>query len=237
MLIFAKEFYIFKLLPSDYFITKLPLPNNIEHIRTKTQFTYPITEDTLAKAFFEEASQQYCIRLSLPDYIMQANPTDKSNLSSNHQEITGLNITLPVTTAQQLTQTVKTLRQHFYFKQLPASWISITNSSAQATSPTNNTDTNDLTQTNQPLPPLPDNIQLINTLLSQQKILLTLPIILQADITPTMQLLRQYYTIRTIPSFLLNLPPLPSPTWEIFNTPTVPITEPPTTNSAAMDTS
>ena len=52
-----------------------------------------------------------------------------------------------------------------------------------------------------------------------------------------MQALRQLYTIRTIPDFLLNLPPLPTPTWEIFNTSITSSDMPPITNTVAMDTS
>ncbi|CAG8658765.1 6995_t:CDS:2, partial [Paraglomus occultum] len=209
-----KEYYIFKLLPSDYFITKLPLPNKTELIRTSSQFTYPITDDTLAKVFLDEISQHY-----------------------HNQELAQLNITLPITTPQHLTQIVKTLQQNFYFKQLPPSWINITNNLTHATDQTNNTNTNKPTQNKQPLPPIPNTNEEVQSALTQNNIQLTLPIILQSQITPTMQALRQLYTIPTIPDFLLNLPPLPTPTWKIFNTSTTSSDMPPITNTVAMDTS
>jgi hypothetical protein len=168
---------------------------------------------------------------------MQANPTDKPALSTDSQELVQLNITLPITTPQHLTQIVKTLRQHFYFKQLPSSWINITNNLTHATDQTNNTNTNKPTQNKQPLPPIPNNIEEVQSTLTQNNIQLTLPITLQSQITPTMQALRQLYTIRTIPDFLLNLPPLPTPTWEIFNTSITSSDMPPISNTVAMNTS
>ena len=126
---------------------------------------------------------------------MQANPTDKPTLPTDSQELAQLNITLPITTSQQLTQIVKTLREHFYFKQLPSSWINITNNLTQTTDHADNTNTNDLTQKKQPLSPIPDNLEDIQTALTQNNIQLTLPITLQSEITPTMQALRQLYTI------------------------------------------
>jgi flagellar hook-basal body complex protein FliE len=168
---------------------------------------------------------------------MQANPTDKPALPTDSQELAKLNITLPITTPQQLTQIAKTLRQYFYFKQLPSSWINITNPLTHTTDQADNTDANTTTSTKQPLPPIPDNINDIISALTSNNIQLTLLITLQSKITSTMQTLRQLYTIKTIPSFLLDLPPLPLPTWEIFNSPTTLSSKPPTTNTVAMDTS
>ena len=168
---------------------------------------------------------------------MQANPTDKPDLPTDTQELAKLNITLPITTPQQLTQIAKTLRQYFYFKQLPLSWIKITNPLVQTTNQADNINNSQPTQTTQALPPIPDNIEEINSTLAQNNIQLILPITLQSQITSTMQTLRQHYIVRTIPDFLLNLPPLPTPTWEIFNIPITLPNEPPTTNSVAMDIS
>jgi hypothetical protein len=207
-----REYYIFKLLPSDYFITKPSLPTKTELIRTESDFTYPITDDTIAKTFLNEISQRYRVRFPLPDHIMQANPTDKPALPTDSQELAKLNITLPITTSQQLTQIAKTLRQHFYFKQLPSSWISIANPLTQNTDQTDKTDTNITEPTKQLLPLIPENIEDINSALLLNNIQLTLPITLQAEITPTIQNFKQIYTIRTISNCLLNLPPLPTPT-------------------------
>ena len=113
-----------------------------ELIRTDSHFIYPITDDIIAKTFLNEISQHYYVRFPLPDHIMQANPTDKLALPTDSQELAKLNITLPITTPQQLTQIAKTLREHFYFKQLPTSWINITSPLAQNTNQEDNTDTN-----------------------------------------------------------------------------------------------
>ena len=232
-----REYYIFKLLPSDYFITKPSLPTNIELICTDSLFTYPITDDTIAKTFLNEISQRYQVQFPLPDHIMQANPTDKPVLPTDSQELAKLNITLPITTPQQLTQIAKTLREHFYFKQLPTSWINITNPLAQDTNQEDNTDTNKTNLTKQPLPPIPDNIDDINSALLLNNIQLTLPITLQSQITLFIQTFKQLYTIRTIPNSLLKLPPLPTPTWEIFTPSTTLPNKPPTINTVAIDIS
>ena len=214
------------------------MPNNPELIRTNSQYAYPIIDNAIAKEFLEEVSQRYRIRFPIFDHIMQANPTDKPDLPTDSQELAKLNITLPITTPQQLTQIAKTLCQHFYFKQLPPLWINITNPIVQTAEQEDNADSsNKSIQTAQVLPPLPNSIEEVNSALTQNNIQLTLPITLQSEITPTMQILRQHYTICTIPDFLLNLPPLPTPTWEIFNTPTITPNEPPTTNTVAMDIS
>ena len=75
-----------------------------------------------------------------------------------------------------------------------------------------NVDSNKSTQTTQALPPIPNNIKDINSALIQKNIQLTLPITLQLQITSTMQILKQHYTIRTILDFLLNLLSLATPT-------------------------
>jgi hypothetical protein len=211
-----RHYYTFKLLPSDFFITKPLLPTNPQKIYLKTQYTYPITEDTTAKAFIQEASQRYRIRLPLAEDIMQANPTNKPTLPVDYDSTSIEGIALPLTTKQQLINAVKTLRQFYYFAKLPEEWIDIPQRTVATKHTNTNTQLDNNTPATKPLPTIPDNIEDIQQTLQACELQITLPITQQADVTSTMQTLRQHFTIKTIPACILQLPPLPPPTWNIF---------------------
>ena len=59
---------------------------------------------------------------------------------------------------------------------------------------------------------IPASIEEIQEQLFGKEITITISITLQKDITPILQILRQHYTINQILDYILNLPPLPSPT-------------------------
>ena len=144
---------------------------------------------------------------------MQANPTSKPYLPKVDQIMEEFNISFPIQTSQQLTETVKLLRAHYYFIQLPEEWIEI-----QTGTPRPQEDAEDTPWPAAPLPSLPDTLVEVNTLLASQGIELSLPITAQQDVTPTMKILRDHFKIKSIPDFLLDLPPLPTPSWDIFGT-------------------
>ncbi|CAG8729873.1 5992_t:CDS:1, partial [Dentiscutata heterogama] len=118
-------------------------------------------------------------------------------------------ITLSITTPKQLTSIAKTLRKHFFFSQLPSDWIQIPTRKTE--SKTNSTDTL------QPLPEIPTEITELRKILISYSIKLKLPIQSQEEVTPTMKVLRQQFSVKTIPVFILELSPLPKPSWTIFS--------------------
>jgi hypothetical protein len=205
-----REYYTFKLLPNDYFSTKLPLPSDTNKIKTVSQFSFPITSDQEARKFLKQITPYYKFRLPLPEYIMQANPTDKPMLPKIDQIMEEFNIPIPIETPKDLVEAVKELRKHYYFTKLPEEWIQI---------PTNPPE-EPLANSPHPkhLPQLPDNLPNLQTMLSELNIELSLPITSQQNIAPTMKTLRLHFKINSIPDFLLDLPPLPTPKWSIFKT-------------------
>ena len=210
-----REYYIFKLLPNDFFATKPPLPTDISKIKTTSPFNFPITDDAEAREFIKQVSPYYRVPFPIPTEIMQANPTNKPTLPTAEEIKEYHNISFPITTTQQLTATAKLLRKHYYFTRLPSEWIQIESSPSTTSDNTN-------TPTMQNLPNIPNNIEEIINTLSKQEIIVSLPIQNQPDITPTMKILKQFYTIKKIPEALLDLPPLPAPSWSIFKSAPLP---------------
>ena len=66
------------------------------------------------------------------------------------------------------------------------------------------------------LPNIPASLEEIQEQLLGKEITITIPITVQKDVIPTLQILRQYYSINQIPDYILNLPPLSTPTWDLF---------------------
>ena len=146
---------------------------------------------------------------------MTANPTDKPKLPDNPKDIPEFNLTLPISTSQQLIHTARLLRTQYYFNKIPDSWIKIDQDNTQLSSIID-TDTND---TNNKKPTIPTTLVELQEKLEliQDEILITLPITQQQDITPILTILKQHFDVTIIPTYLLQLPPLPAPTWDIFN--------------------
>ena len=85
------------MIPNDYFITKLILPQDTSKIQTDTKFTYPITEDKIARDFFKQAIRRYKITFLIPTYIMTANPTNKLLLLDRTTITIDYNLTFLIT--------------------------------------------------------------------------------------------------------------------------------------------
>ena len=103
------------------------------------------------------------------------------------------------------------MRQDYYFTKLLSEWIQF--------KILPNTQTSEKKQNTQIKLPIPTTLVELQNQLEKNKeeIYISLPITQQEDITPTLTTLREYFTIQNIPEYLLNLPPLPEPTWEIFD--------------------
>jgi radical SAM superfamily enzyme len=142
---------------------------------------------------------------------MTANPTDKLNLPEDPKEITQYNLTFPITTPKELVTTARLLRETYYFYRIPTTWIQIDQQ-------TNHTQTNDTTQNTQNKPNIPQTLIELQEKLEKinDAIYINIPINQQEDITNTLTTLRQHFHIETIPDYLLQLPPLPEPNWNIF---------------------
>src|SRR5205814_8697885 len=107
--------------------------------------------------------------------IMTANPTDKPKITDHPKDISEFNLTLPISTPQQLTYTARLLHTQYYFDKIPNSWIKIDQDNTQL-SLTTDTNTND---TNNKKPTIPTILVELQEKLEliQDKILVTLPII------------------------------------------------------------
>jgi hypothetical protein len=202
-----KEYYTFRYLPNDFLKPRPKLPTDPHKIKTLSSFTYPIRDDETAKEFLNQIKFNYNFNLPLPIEIMEANPTEKPRLPQNPEDITQYNITIPITTPKQLTETARLLRQDFYFYKIPDSWIEI-NKEQENSSLENNK------------PPLPEDIQTINEFfqnLESNSDEITFPIKQHSDVPDVIYNLQQHFSFKHIPDKLLNLLPFPTPTWEIFS--------------------
>jgi len=149
---------------------------------------------------------------------MTANPTDKPRLPEDPQEIEDFNITTPITSTKELIDTARTLRQTYYFYRIPDTWIDIPENTNQTD--TQNIDQEDNKEKNLPKPAIPNSLTEVQNYLTTKKVDLTqtpIPITQQTKAKDTLELLRQHFTINSIPENLLALPPLPEPNWEIFS--------------------
>ena len=140
---------------------------------------------------------------------MTANPTDKPELPEDPKQITQYNLTLPITTTKELVQTAKMLRQNYFFHKIPATWIQMDEQINQTQASSNDIQTKpdipqSLVELQEKLENIPDSIYI------------NIPIQQQEDTANTLKILRQYFNFETIPDYLLQLPPLPEPTWDIF---------------------
>jgi hypothetical protein len=203
-----REYYTFTQIPNDFFVPKPKLPTNTIEIKTQTAFSYPIEDNSEAKKFIQETRPYYRFSLPLPTTIMLANPTDKPWLPENAEDLQDFNLTLPINSRKQLQDTARLLRQHYYFRKLPDSWVDLQD--------LNSNGSKDSSQKQE----ISNSITEIYNQLQQKEVdisNLVLPITDHEATTKTLTLLREYFTFNNIPPIILNLPPLPEPTWEIFD--------------------
>ncbi|CAG8842934.1 20479_t:CDS:1, partial [Racocetra persica] len=120
-----RKYYKFRSIPNDFFVQKPALLQDPNKLKLHTQYTYPITNDKIARKFFNEAKAKYKINFPINQAILTANPTNKPRLSLNPTEIKEFNITIPITSFRILVETAKLLRKEYYFEHIPLNWINI----------------------------------------------------------------------------------------------------------------
>ncbi|RIB03197.1 hypothetical protein C2G38_2288705 [Gigaspora rosea] len=207
-----REEYHFKFIPNDFFVQRPRLPTDTSRIRTKTKYTYPIQDIEEAKSFIKEIRNFYSYTLPIPRHIMEVNPTNKPTLPENIEEIKEYNITTPITTARQLVETVRLLRQTYYFHRIPEEWIEITNKKG----------TQDIAE--EEVMEI-DRLEVPKSLEEMQKILdeietdcdrIKIPITEQEEVRTTLEELKLIFDIQKAPDYLFQLKPLPEATWDII---------------------
>ncbi|RIB19035.1 hypothetical protein C2G38_2308536 [Gigaspora rosea] len=207
------KLYNFKYLPNNFIKPKPRLSNESGKIKTQIHFTYPI-EDIIVKKFLEIIKYTYQYTLPLPTNIVNANSTDKPVLPNDPEQITEYALTILFTTPRQLIEAAQLLRQHYYFTKIPDHWIDIILRGQQS----------ERTNKDKTKPLLPNTVedikQVIYTLHMDvavtQESEIELPITDHAKVTPTLEFLKKQFFFNGIPNHIINLPPLPEPSWEIF---------------------
>ena len=116
-------------------------------------------------------------------------------------------MTLPITTTKQLVKIARLLRTKYYFHKIPDDWIEIKENSENIT----------INESN--LQPLPDKLEELKQIVAELPNIdiNAIPITTQANVTPTLNSLKQHFIITNIPQYLLELALLPEPEWDIFD--------------------
>src|SRR5207237_7376266 len=114
------------------------------------------------------------------------------------------NITLPITSTQQLTDIARLLRKDYYFTKILEEWLNITTNKKGKALKTN--------KSPNLLLPIPNTIEELQTQITNNLIQIQIPITEQINISSTLQTFRQHYTIHSISDYLLKLLLLPNPT-------------------------
>ncbi|CAG8848979.1 39034_t:CDS:1, partial [Gigaspora margarita] len=200
-----REKYEFKRLPNDYILARPFIPNDPAKIKTDLIYTYPITDKQLAITFLTEIKRRYKFRLPLPRSIMTVNPTDKPELPRKTEDIPDFNITIPITSPKQLVDTARMLREVYYFDRLPEEWIDMIPITV------------DPETTNKP--ELPLKLEELTSYVKDNipDIAAQVPITNYDTASQTIRTIQDHFNFTLIPNYLIDLPDLPTPEWEIFN--------------------
>ncbi|CAG8847706.1 36662_t:CDS:2, partial [Gigaspora margarita] len=179
--------YEFKQLPNDYILARPFIPNDPAKIKTDLIYTYPITDKQLAITFLTEIKRRYKFRLPLPRSIMTVNPTDKPELPRKTEDIPDFNITIPITSPKQL------------------EWIDMIPITV------------DPVTTNKP--ELPLKLEELTSYIKDNipDIAAQVPITNYDTASQTIRTIQDHFNFTLIPNYLIDLPDLPTPEWEIFN--------------------
>ena len=141
---------------------------------------------------------------TLPEHILSTNPTDKLWLPEDPQEIKEFNLTIPITSPAQLRDMARLLRMIYYFTKLPETWIEIKKKQKE-------------NEEDRKLVILPTMDKLKKDLQeTNPEILKMIPIKEYSDTQGILKRLKSIYMINDIPEYILELPDLPMPEWEIF---------------------
>jgi hypothetical protein len=197
-----REHYSFKRIPNDFFVQKPNLPADPYRVKTQLKYTFPITDDGLAKEFIKEIEGNYKFNWPIPLHYMTANPTDLPNLPKDHNLVDKdkVNLTIPIRSSKSLVETSRQLRSYYYFHRIPESWIEIVD----------NTDGR---------PNLPTDLEkaIVATTQIEECKHLQLPIREYNDIQTTIETLRKHFRFRSFPTSFIHVPDLPPPSWSMFD--------------------
>ncbi|RIB07471.1 hypothetical protein C2G38_2045972 [Gigaspora rosea] len=126
-----------------------------------------------------------------------ANPTEKSTLPENVEDIKDLHITVPVVTTKQLIDTIE-----------------INNKEAEAV--TRTMETEDMETGRLEVPNTLEEMQNILDEIETDSYKIQIPITKQEDIKNTLEDLKLIFDLGKTPDYLFKLEPLPEPTWNII---------------------
>ena len=196
-----RSYYKFKRIPNDFITPKSRLPDDPKKIKTNLAYDFPIADKDLAKHFISEIQNRYIIPIPMPEKYMVVNHSDKPLLPSDPSEVSLVNLTIPIRSQAVLLDTVKLLRQHYYFRRIPDEWIDI---------PFEETFN---TQTKIPST-LDDFLQYVKIHIPESTDLF--PIREYDKAKQAIKILEELFNTSSIPTYLNLLPDLPDPEWDLF---------------------
>ena len=199
-----RKVYAFKYLPNDYIIRKKRLPAKPEELALKEKFEFPIMSTETAIRFIEQIPSFYRVVTPLPREYIGVNYTSLEDLPVNWEDVTKVNLTLPITNTKELMIAVKALREFYFFWKIPEDWIQIREKE-------NDKKTKDEER-------FPTSIEKLNEELQNKNIIdcPKFPIEEQEEVIEAINLLQETFRIETIPEWVFNIKELPEPDWKVF---------------------
>jgi len=196
-----RTYYRFKRIPNDFITPKSRLPEDPKKVKTELVYEFPIENKEMAQHFISEIKNRYIIPIPMPENYMTVNHSDKPLLPNDPNDVKHVNLTVPIRSQVVLLDTVKLLRQHYYFRRIPEEWIDI---------PFEKTFN---TQTKIPTT-LDDFIQYVKLHIPESVDLF--PIREHKKAKQAIQILDELFNTTTIPLYLNLLPDLPDPNCDLL---------------------
>lgn len=189
--------YYFKKLPSDFIISKKPLPHNpISLDKDLYPFTFqiPATNRQDALSLIDILKKDHFFHLPLgAQWISPDIPqTNKPWLPKNIADLDpSLGIGKYIPKDEKLGKTIKTLHQHYEFQSIPKSWF----------------DT--------PLIPLPNNVDETNQILQENGVCICVPFLDNDFLSANIANLHQIFRFRRLPDHFITSETLPEPEFNL----------------------
>ena len=154
--------------------------------------------------FFQTIPTYYHLPDPLPLKYANFNYTEKQDLPQEFNQVTKVNLTLPIMTPKELTIAARALKKYYYFHKIPEEWIKIPKKTQEKI----NLDRQ-----------LPNNNEELNNLLKEKDPTtdIKFPITDQSNIFQAIELLKQHFDLDNIPNFLFTVNDLPPPQWNLFD--------------------
>jgi hypothetical protein len=189
--------YFFKRLPFNFFKVKKLLPHDTQTIQQNLlhlEIQIPTTNPTTTKQLIDFLRKDY--RFSLPLGPQWVNPeiqqTNKPKLPQNISEIDPkLNIGQTLIKDENLREKIKTLHQNYEFQRIPEHWFNTT------------------------LIPLPNNPTIINQILKEKDILISVPLLDNDSFSTNIHKLHQIFSFTKLPELLIIKETLPEPEFDL----------------------